>query len=112
MTDSNINDGGPAFPMQNEQAIHAFAIDKVQGLTDTGERDRVYMAARAEAIGGMTLRDYFAAKALPSIYTVAVKEAAEGSGLFQHEDWRVGLALDAYSMADAMLVARAKGGAA
>ena len=51
------------------------------------------------------LRDYFAAKVLPSIYEVAMIEASD-SGLLQHDDWRVGLALDAYAMADAMMKAR------
>lgn len=53
-----------------------------------------------------TLRDEFAMKVLPSIYTVAILEAQEGSGLFSDENWRYGLALDAYKMADAMLQAR------
>lgn len=56
-----INDGGTAFPMQDPQAIHAYAAARVEGITDTDERDRVYLAARAQAVGGMTLRDYFAA---------------------------------------------------
>jgi len=46
---------------------------------------------------GMTLRDYFAAHILPEIY----------SQLHEFpEDWRLGLAKDAYKMADAMLKAR------
>jgi hypothetical protein len=55
---------------------------------------------------GMTLRDYFAAKALPAVYSDATLEAAKGSGLFSDENWRMGIALDAYMMADAMLKAR------
>ena len=55
---------------------------------------------------GMTLRDYFAAKALPSVYDSAIVDASQGSGLFSDPDWRIGLALDAYAMADAMLKAR------
>lgn len=55
---------------------------------------------------GMTLRDYFAAKVMPAIYEVAMIEAADGSGLFKDDDWRMGLAIDAYAMADAMLKAR------
>ena len=54
----------------------------------------------------MTLRDYFAAKVLPSIYDSAMVDASQGSGLFSDPDWRIGLARDAYSMADAMLKAR------
>ena len=56
---------------------------------------------------GMSLRDYFAAKVLPNIYSTAMVDAADGSGLFSDPDWRMGLALDAYAMADAMLAARA-----
>ncbi len=55
---------------------------------------------------GMTLRDYFAAKAIPSVYATAMREAEQGSGLFQDEHWRIGLAADAYALADAMLAAR------
>lgn len=54
---------------------------------------------------GMTLRDYFAAKALPAIYTEAVRDAAN-TGLFSCPGWRYGVANDAYQMADAMLKAR------
>lgn len=55
---------------------------------------------------GMTLRDYLAATALPAIYSTAMDEAAQGSGIFSYPEWRIGLALDAYAMADAMLTAR------
>ena len=47
---------------------------------------------------GMTLRDYFAAKAMQVDYEL-VK-------VFSYPDWRIGVALDAYKMADAMLKAR------
>lgn len=79
------DDGGPAFP-----AVH-------DGST------------RYDA-PGMSLRDYFSAKALPNIYSTAMVEASDGSGLFSDPNWRIGLALDAYDMADAML--KARGGAA
>lgn len=82
---SNINDGGPAFPNVPDGA---------------GDRWRDWDV-------GMSLRDYFAAKALPNIYSTAMVDAADGSGLFSDPDWRMGLALDAYAMADAMLAARA-----
>lgn len=52
---STINDGGPAFPMQEPQAIHAYAIAAVDGITDPDERDRAYIKARAEALGGLFL---------------------------------------------------------
>ena len=57
---STIETGGPAFPMQEPQAIHAYAIAAVDGVTDSEERDRAYLKARAEAAGGATLRDHFA----------------------------------------------------
>lgn len=57
---STIETGGPAFPMQEPQAIHAFAVAAVDGITDPDERDRAYLKARAEAVGGMTLRQYAA----------------------------------------------------
>ena len=76
-----INDGGPAFPSDHSRHNEP----------------------------GMSLREYFAAKAIPAVYATAMEEAKEGSGLFRHDDWRVGLALDAYMMADAMLKAREKG---
>lgn len=97
---TSIKDGGTAFPMQDPQAIHAYAQGAVANLpeSDVAERDRAYLAARAQAVGGMSLRDYFAAHALANAYT-----AHEG------DPSRVGEW--AYHIADAMLKAR-EGGAA
>jgi len=95
---STIDTGGPAFPMQEPQAIHAYAIAAVDGITDPDERDRAYLKARAEAVGGATLRDYFAARAMQSLLTTIDE--------FPDEHWRTGVAMDAYMMADAMLAAR------
>ena len=50
------------------------------------------------------LRDEFAKAVLPACYGAAIK-ALENEG-YPDEHWRVGVALDAYQMADAMLVAR------
>lgn len=72
------NTGGPAFPF-------------------AGSDGHVYNDQ------GMTLRDYFAAKAMPSFYK-DYAECARNTGW--DEDWRMGVALDAYAMADAMLKAR------
>ena len=52
---------------------------------------------------GMSLRDYFAAKVLPSVYTDFV---TDDPNCFSSPDWRVGIALDCYLIADAMLSAR------
>ena len=66
--------------------------------------------ARQKAIPSMAeldMRDYFAAKAMPSLLSTVTE--------FPDEHWRVGVAVDAYAMADAMLAARegkAGGGAA
>lgn len=56
---------------------------------------------------GMSLRDYFAAQALSAVYVEACKEM-DKTGYPEH--WKTGVAVDAYAMADAMLVERAKGG--
>lgn len=53
---------------------------------------------------GITLRDYFAAKALPAAYAHAVQEAVWQ----QDSDWRNSMAMDAYAAADAMLAARSR----
>lgn len=75
-----INDGGTAFP----QSQHVGDV----GLSE----------------GGMTLRDYFAGKALPECLHEFYAFLREGNQV--PEDWRTGVALDAYAMADAMLAAR------
>jgi hypothetical protein len=65
----STNTGGPAFPL--------FA---------------------ATGYVGMTLRDYFAAKAMQVVLYQC--------DCFPDEDWRMGVALDSYQMADAMMKAR------
>lgn len=47
---------------------------------------------------GMTLRDYFAAQAIgPLLQQIKT---------YPDENWRLGIAMDAYAIADAMLAAR------
>jgi hypothetical protein len=70
---SNTNNGGLAFPIT---ALH-----------------------EDSAFNGMTLRDYFAAKAMQA-------EMAEPAWHTQAEDWAIEIAQIAYRMADAMLAAR------
>lgn len=89
------NEGGPAFPMQEPQAIHAYAVAAIDGITDTGERDRAYLKARAEAVGGMTLRDYFAAKAMQGL----MASPSDPASLEIAAEW-------SYKVADAMLKER------
>lgn len=100
-----INTGGTAFPMQDPQAIHAYAAVRTANIPadQVDERDRVYLAARAEAVGGMTVRDYFAAKAMQAYFTDP--DVGFGSDVVEAG------ARAAYRIADAMLRAR-EGGAA
>jgi hypothetical protein len=57
---------------------------------------------------GMALRDYFAAKAMPSVFDLFWSEV-QGGQVGCPEGWRDGIAEDAYKMADAMLRVRAHG---
>ncbi|WP_343499217.1 hypothetical protein [Achromobacter denitrificans] len=93
---SKINDGGPAFALQDPQAIHAKAAAAIEGVTDSDERDRLYTQARAAAVGGMTLRDYFAAKAMQGEVAACHSQRAKPDEV----------ATFAYAVADAMLAAR------
>ena len=77
----SANDGGPAFP-----------VSEVDG---DGNHYHTSM--------GMSLRDYFAAIALPAACEEYCR-FARASGF--DERWRDGVAQDAYAMADAMLAAR------
>jgi len=51
---------------------------------------------------GMTLRDYFAAKAMQSLTQHFLTEELH----LTDNDWMSGVAMDAYTMADAMMEAR------
>lgn len=78
--------GGPAFPLQYDPYV------------DHPAHGRVHRSAVGEDIQeGMTLRDYFAAKAMQS--QVVAVDGMEG------EDWNH-FASCAYEVADAMLKAR------
>ena len=74
---STINDGGPAFPLQS------IGPDFAPGYA------------------GMTLRDYFAAKAMQGLVSGHFAK-------YGHEDYwpRPEIASEAYEIADAMLAAR------
>lgn len=79
------NDGGPAFarPVSEDRT----SGDQVDGNTTVSEQK------------GMSLRDYMAAKALQGLL-------AYGGNIWK--DYPKGLAVGAYAVADAMLVARSK----
>lgn len=79
---SEINTGGPAFPMSGFDMRHGQPVQAVYQH-------------------GMTLRDYFAAKALPSILNPN-PVTGQYALVTDFED----CAITAYKMADAMLKAR------
>ena len=85
-------DGGQAFPEP--------------GVFD-GNRDQVNPVGAYYDAGGMSLRDYFAAKALPAVYVEFCNSTRAGE-CDVPGDWRRGLAADAYMLADAMIAERAK----
>ncbi|WP_334004283.1 hypothetical protein [Burkholderia cepacia] len=95
----NTKHGGPAFPLADAQSVHRIGAAAIEGITDSAERDRLYIDATARACAGMTLRDYFAAKALagtladPNVTLRATQDADI-------------LAKGVYRIADAMLRAR------
>jgi len=92
------NDGGTAFPMQDGSAIHAYALTASHGIKDHEERETAYIKARGEAVSGMSLRDYFAAKAMSGFIAASEKRVA----------YPEMLAEEAYVIADSMLAARVK----
>ena len=57
-------------------------------------------------VEGMTLRDYFAAKAMQSVYADYCA-IARIDGF--DENWQLGVAIDAYRMANVMLKVRGEG---
>jgi hypothetical protein len=85
---STVNDGGPAFPT-NE---HIFD-PRTSGVV---------------SFHGMTLRDYFAAKALAGMWSNP--SATESVRANTPDDPAGFIARTAYEQADAMLAARANGG--
>lgn len=106
-------DGGTAFPMQDPQAIHAYAQAATEAAKhdNVEDRDQTYIAARAEAVSGMSIRDYFAAKALPIAaeqFSRFVDADDPDLGMFLGPDGYEHAARTAYALADAMLAERAK----
>ena len=81
---NKINDGGPAFPHLE--------------TTSRGEPYHDHL--------GMTLRDYFAAKAMQAIISSALTEGTKTQYTISKPDFLECLSLDAYAHADAMLKVR------
>ena len=83
----SANNGGPAFP---------------QPILDTKGKSGI-VASEELDFGGMTLRDYFAAKALPAIVSTYVEANGRCIGT---DHFPRNCAIHAYNLADAMLKAR------
>lgn len=94
----SLKHGGNAFPVSGQGEAHRIGTEAIQGITDPAERDRVYIAVTAQAAQGLTLRDYFAAKAIQGF-------SANPDEQFTNLSVR-SMAELAYEQADAMLVAR------
>lgn len=105
---AQIKNGGTAFPMQDQQAINAYASAQIAYIADAAERDKRYMAARAEAISGATMRDYFAAKAMQGELAAMVDPSGSqcGIALDAPDEALARIAKHFYRIADAMLKAR------
>ena len=88
MKPTALNDGGQAFPAWESRPTS----DGRSGIT--------------LPVGGMSLRDYFAAKAMQAIMTAPPDSFRDGDGA-PIESWS-GFARAAFVVADAMLAARAK----
>jgi hypothetical protein len=92
---SNTNTGGPAFPMgHTEAAMYASCMEDLANPS-LDDAERAHLSAKATALCGMTLRDYFAAKAMQGLLADQTIKA-------EPEEF----AYEAYNMADAMLKAR------
>lgn len=88
--------GGPAFPVA-DGAAHRIAMQV------SGDDEAKYIVESAKALSGMTLRDYFAAKAMAAI--VRRWDGHSFGGSPESPQYKE-LAEDAYYIADAMLRAR------
>lgn len=83
---NKINNGGPAFPGGVNSAY-----------TNLGQGEPTQE--------GMTLRDYFAAQVIGPIY-LDFCQMDRNTAETVDPEWRIGLAHDAYSLADALLQVR------
>jgi len=102
-----INTGGPAFPVNDLQSAHATAMAASIDIEDPAERERAYILARAEAVIGMTMRDYFASHASEHDVQCALEDLGRTGGLIGAPTGIDRHAIARYAHADAMLRARA-----
>lgn len=90
---SKINDGGPAFPLSKDMVL-----DPVTNLS--GE----------DVSSGMSLRDYFAAQAMPAVIMATSQNMHQPLKRDGERTVVPAIARDAYAIADAMLSARSDQG--
>lgn len=86
---SKVDDGGPAFPIPLAATRDA---NGEQHVTDAQDR----------CVGGMPLRDYFAAKAMQAMITSPQYHSLNGKALYDADH----IVLAAYVFANKMLEAR------
>ena len=98
----NKETGGPAFPMGSPEAsMYASCLEDLANPALLDNAERAHLEAKAVALCGMTLRDYFAAKAMQGLLS------SPRSPLGGKEDVTdLLISRLAYVMADAMLKAR------
>lgn len=100
---STIKHGGPAFPAVTVNDTEGPSLDPFGALLAPGSQS---------TYSGMTLRDYFAARAMQAMYQVSLQWVPDGEQTDQVTlSIYAELAIGAYAVADAMLRAR-EGGAA
>lgn len=97
-----MNDGGHAFPGQHTEVRRAFGGRQHLGFGESV--DHYSEQEVAVQHGGMSLRDYFAAKAMESLI-VTMAQAAMATG--KHPGNKM-IAEMAYGYADCMIAARGK----
>lgn len=96
-----VKDGGPAFPASEGEAHQiAYAEMMASGAATSEEKDAVYMAAKAAALRGMSIRDHFAGLAMQAMFNGFAQ-----MGL-RTDPATVICAREAYAVADAMIRAR------
>lgn len=94
---------GPAFPVQMHKAMAYASMCEDLENGNLSDSDKAYYEATKRALSGMTLRDYFAAKAMP-VHMAVLSTWNAGS----EEAWHNEIARISYATADAMLKWRAE----
>lgn len=76
-------------------------------MTDKKQGGTAFPCRVLNKTPGMSLRDYFAAKAMQAIFAgEGARQVASRDGRYTEGNWSQVVALNAYEMADAMIEAR------